>query len=68
LAQEHYWPQARLIMLLVDGLMIMHMGSTSPADRDRREKVVELVIDLIEKTVDQLPDVSQAPAHSRKTG
>jgi AcrR family transcriptional regulator len=67
-AHELYWPQARLIMLLVDGLMIMHLGNASPADHARREKVVELVIDLIEKTVDQLPDVSQGPAHSRKTG
>jgi hypothetical protein len=67
-AEEHYWPHARLIMLLVDGLMIMHLGNASPADQARREKVVELVIDLIEKTVDQLPDVSQGPALSRKTG
>jgi len=67
-AERHYWSHARLVLLLVDGLMVMHTGKPSVAEQDRREKVVSLVIDLIEKTVDQLPDVSQGPALSRKTG
>lgn len=67
-AEQRFAPQARLIMLLIQGLSAMKLRSEADPLYKRDRQLAALVIDTIENIVDGLPHIETDAQATKKAG
>lgn len=67
-AEQRFAPQARLVMLLIQGLSAMKVRSEADPLYKRDRQLAALVIETIEKIVDGLPDIETDAQATKKAG